>query len=103
MGVRTSPVIKDKLVRVIDTVGTVEVDEQTVHHVHLRTQGWIERLYVSSSGERVKKNQLLFEVYSPDLVNAQLEYIQAANVGNPRLLPVSRERLHGIHRPKHLI
>lgn len=93
MGVRTTPVIKDKLVRVIDTVGTVEVDEQTVHHVHLRTQGWIENLYVSSSGERVKKNQLLFEVYSPDLVNAQLEFIQAANVGNPRLLPVSRERL----------
>jgi len=93
MGVRTSKVVKGRLVRDIDTAGTVEVNEQRVHHIHLRTQGWIERLYVSSEGERVKKGQLLFEVYSPELVNAQLEYIQASQVGSPRLVPVSRERL----------
>ncbi len=93
MGVRSSKVVRGRLVRDIDTAGTVEVNEKRVHHVHLRGQGWIERLYVSSEGERVKPGQLLFEVYSPELVNAQLEYIQAMQVGNPRLVPVSRERL----------
>ena len=93
MGVRTSKATRDKLWRRIDTVGYVDFDENYISHIHLRTKGWIEKLYVKSEGERVTKGQLLFDVYSPDLVNAQEEYVQALNSGHKRLIKASRNRL----------
>lgn len=93
MGVRTALVKKDKLWRRIDTVGYVDFDENKISHLHLRTKGWIEKLYVKSEGERVKKDQLLFEVYAPELVNAQEEYLQALRSGHKGLSSASRERL----------
>jgi Cu(I)/Ag(I) efflux system membrane fusion protein len=99
MGVRTAKVVRDKIWRRIDTVGYVDFDENHISHIHLRTNGWIEKLYVRSEGERVTKGQLLFEVYSPELVNAQEEYLQALNSGNTRLIPASQERLVALGIP----
>ncbi len=93
MGVRTAVVKRDKLWRRIDTVGYVDFDENKISHLHLRTKGWIEKLYVKSEGERVKKGQLLFEIYAPELVNAQEEYLQALRSNNRGLTAASRERL----------
>ena len=59
------------LARRIDTVGYVDYDESEVVHVHLHTDGWIERLYVETLGDQINKGDRLFELYSPDLVNAQ--------------------------------
>lgn len=103
MGVRTATVSRDKLWRRIDTVGYVDFDENYISHIHLRTKGWIEKLYVKSEGERVKKGQLLFEVYSPDLVNAQEEYLQALKSGNKRLISASKERLMALGISGHQI
>jgi len=55
MGVRTATVESGKLWRKIDTVGYVDLDESKVSHIHLRVDGWIEKLAVSVEGERVKK------------------------------------------------
>ena len=96
MGVRTAIVKKDKLWRRIDTVGYVDFDENKISHIHLRTKGWIEKLLIKSEGERVKKGQLLFEVYSPELVNAQEEYLQALRSGHQGLSSASRERLEAL-------
>ena len=96
MGVRTAIVKKDKLWRRIDTVGYVDFDENKISHIHLRTKGWIEKLLIKSEGERVKKGQLLFEVYSPELVNAQEEYLQALRSGHKGLSSASRERLQAL-------
>jgi Cu(I)/Ag(I) efflux system membrane fusion protein len=93
MGVRTAIAEYNKLWRKVETVGYVDFDENRIAHIHLRTKGWIEKLLVKSEGERVKKGQLLFEVYSPELVNAQEEYLQALATGSRRLIPASRERL----------
>jgi len=93
MGVRTAKVKKDKLWRRIDTVGYVGFDENKISHLHLRTKGWIEKLHVKSEGERVTKGQLLFEVYAPELVNAQEEYLQALRSNHRGLSVASRERL----------
>jgi len=93
MGVRTANAEKDKLWRKVDTVGYVDVDENMISHIHLRTKGWIEKLLVKSDGERVRKGQLLFEVYSPELVNAQEEYLQALGTTSRRLINASKERL----------
>ena len=93
MGVRTAIAEYNKLWRRVETVGYVDVDENHIAHIHLRTKGWVEKLLVKSEGERVKKGQLLFEVYSPDLVNAQEEFLQALATGSRRLIPASEDRL----------
>jgi len=93
LGVRTAKVERDKLWRKINTVGYIDFDETKITHLHLRTKGWIDKLYVKSEGERVTKGQLLFEVYSPELVNAQEEYVQAIRSSNKRLMNASKERL----------
>ena len=93
LGVRTAIVERKRLWRRIDTVGYVDFDENMISHIHLRTKGWIEKLTVKSEGERVKKGQLLFKIYSPELVNAQEEYLQAVRTQNRRLVSASEERL----------
>jgi Cu(I)/Ag(I) efflux system membrane fusion protein len=93
LGVRTAMVEKGRLGRMIDTVGYVSFDESLIGHIHLRIEGWIEKLYVSNEGERVKKGDPLFELYSPTLVNAQEEYLEALKSKNQRLIRSSRDRL----------
>jgi len=96
LGVRTAQVEVGKLWKRVDSVGYVDFDENLISHVHLRTEGWIEKLAVKSEGERVKKGELLFELYSPTLVNAQDEYLQALRSKNRRLISASYERLRAL-------
>ena len=93
LGVRTEVAEYSRLWRRIDTVGYVDLDEDKISHIHLRTEGWIEKLYVTSEGERVKKGEPLFELYSPELVTAQDEYVQALATKNKRLAIASENRL----------
>ena len=99
LGVRTAVAERSRLWRAIDTVGYVDFDESKVSHIHLRTEGWIENLTVESEGERVTKGQRLFNLYSPDLVNAQEEFVQALNAGNNGLIRASRSRLDALGIP----
>ena len=96
LGVRTSKAELTRLWRGIDTVGYVDYDESKVSHIHLRTEGWIERLAVQSEGERVKKGDFLFDVYSPKLVNAQEELVTALATGNKGLIRATKERLSAL-------
>lgn len=93
LGVRTAEAQRGHLSQRIETVGYVGYDEDTVQHVHTRVEGWIEKLATKSSGDRVEKGQLLFELYSPTLVNAQEEYLVALRSTNKLLLQASRARL----------
>jgi len=99
LGVRTAVAERSRLWRGIDTVGYVDYDESKVSHIHLRTEGWVEKLAVQSEGERVKKGERLFNLYSPELVNAQEEFVQALNVGNKGLIRASRSRLDALGIP----
>ncbi len=96
LGVRTAPVQRGDLPRLIETVGYVTFDEDRLSHVHLRTSGWIEKLYFKSEGEPVHRGDVLFDLYSPELVNAQEEYLQAIRMGNAALRRASRERLRAL-------
>lgn len=96
LGVRTALVERGKLWRLINTVGYVAFDERKLSHLHLRTEGWIEKLNVKSDGERVKKGDVLLELYSRELVNAQEEYVQALRGSNDYLERASRERLEAL-------
>ena len=96
LGVRTTAAERTRLWRGIDTVGYADYDESKVSHIHLRTEGWIEKLTVQSEGERVKKGEFLFELYSPKLVNAQEELVTAIASGNKGLIRASKERLSAL-------
>jgi Cu(I)/Ag(I) efflux system membrane fusion protein len=96
LGVRTAPVDRGRLWRSIKTVGYVDYDESKLSHVHLRVEGWIERLNVRSEGEGVCKGEPLFELYSPTLINVQEEYLQALSAGNKALIRASADRLQAL-------
>lgn len=93
LGVKTASVSKGRLFQPIQTVGTVQFDESNLHHIHSRVEGWIDVLNISAVGDRVKKGQTLFELYSPELVNAQEEYLAALRSGNKNLMSASKARL----------
>lgn len=93
LGVRTKQAELTRLWRGIDTVGYIDYDESKVSHIHLRTDGWIENLAVESEGERIKKGDRLFDLYSPELVNAQEEYVTALSSENKSLSRASKQRL----------
>jgi Cu(I)/Ag(I) efflux system membrane fusion protein len=93
LGVRTAPAESGPLPRRIETVGYIGYDEDTLQHVHTRVDGWIEMLATKATGDPVEKGQLLFELYSPTLVNAQQEYLAALTSSNSMLRSASRDRL----------
>jgi len=77
IGMKTATVVEEKLAPTLRTVGIVTANEGAVVIVSSYTAGWIEELVVSQSGEKVKKGQPLARLYSPDLVTAQLNYLNA--------------------------
>jgi Cu(I)/Ag(I) efflux system membrane fusion protein/cobalt-zinc-cadmium efflux system membrane fusion protein len=107
MGVRLGRAQQKILIKNIRTVGNITFDETKIFTVNTKFNGWIEKLYVNFVGEDVKKGQPLFDIYSPELVTAQEEYLLALNQyeslsnsayprirkGAQRLLEASRTRL----------
>ena len=77
MGVRTAFVEKGALIRDIRTYGHVTYNETRTAHVSPKFSGWIEKLYVDFTGQAVRKGDRLFRIYSPELVTAQREYLEA--------------------------
>ncbi len=79
IGVKKYTVQKKNLVKIIRTVGRVEYDERLLREVNLKVEGWIERLYADYTGKYVRKGEPLFKLYSPELLNAQEEYLLATS------------------------
>lgn len=77
IGVRTAVVRAGELKKTIRTVGRVTYDERRIATVNSKVNGWIERLYVNTTGEEVGKGAPLIDIYSPDLVSAQQEFLIA--------------------------
>ena len=93
LGVRTSKAERRSLWRKVEATGYVGFDETRVSQINLRTEGWIERLLIKNEGERVTKGQPLFDFYSPQLVNAQKEYVQSKRRNDARMLAATEEKL----------
>ncbi|MBY0576242.1 MAG: efflux RND transporter periplasmic adaptor subunit [Gallionellaceae bacterium] len=74
LGVKTEQAAMRVLDKTVRAAGRVEVNEQHIHNIAPKFEGWIEKLHVKTTGEPVKKGQALFDVYSPELVSAQREY-----------------------------
>lgn len=77
IGVTFAPVTLGALNREVRTVGQVTFDETRVHAIAPKVDGWVERLYVNSTGQPVIQGQPLLALYSPMLVTAQEELLLA--------------------------
>ena len=107
IGVRTGIVERQSLVRTVRTTGQLTSDETKLAHVHVKINGFIDKVYVDYVGQLVKKGQPLFTLYSPDLVATEEEYLIAkrgakdlgasqfpeVSQGSQSLLRSTRERL----------
>jgi Cu(I)/Ag(I) efflux system membrane fusion protein len=107
IGVRTAEAKREILSRDVRTTGQIVADETRIAHVHVKINGFIDKVFVDYIGQPVKKGQPLFTLYSPDLVSTQEEYLIAkrsektlggspfAEVaqGSQSLLRSTRERL----------
>lgn len=96
LGVRTTVVENIPLTHDIKTVGFVRYDETKFIHIHPRVAGWVEKLHVKSSGDPVKKGQALYALYSPELVNAQQEFIAELNRNHAQLISAAEQRLRAL-------
>jgi Cu(I)/Ag(I) efflux system membrane fusion protein len=107
IGVRTAPVVEAPMRSVFRAVGQVAYDEAALSDVNLKVHGWITKLYVNETGQRVSKGQTLFTMYSPELYNAEQDFLlgaqgaaasASADDSVPRrtqlLAQASRQRLH---------
>ncbi len=77
MGIRTAQVEPRNLTRLIRTSGLIDYEEPRQYAVNTKIDGWIEKLYINETGIAVKKGQPLLEIYSPELVAAQDEFLLA--------------------------
>jgi multidrug efflux pump subunit AcrA (membrane-fusion protein) len=77
IGVRTTKVTKGPLIADIRTVGHVTYNEERVDHIHTKVSGWVDQLFVNTTGQDVHKGEELLTIYSPELVATQEEYLQA--------------------------
>lgn len=77
LGVKTETAALRELIHMIRAVGTIQADERRLHTVTPRFEGWIQKLHVNTTGQSVRRGDALMEIYSPDLVTAQEEYLIA--------------------------
>ena len=75
IGVKITAAEIKQLTKTIRTVGIVEYDERRLATVNMKFEGWIEKLHVDYSGKYVKKGDNLAEIYSPELLATQQEFI----------------------------
>ncbi|MFQ5346166.1 MAG: efflux RND transporter periplasmic adaptor subunit, partial [Mariprofundus sp.] len=117
IGIRTTQAKLTTLSRTIRTIGRVTFNEERVARLHPKYDGWIEKLFIDRTGDRVSKDTMRMAIYSPQLVATQEEYLLALNnaeilkespfpdirEGAKSLLRSARERLQLLDVPPHQI
>lgn len=100
--VRTVPVQKTEPVKTVRLYGRVDTDESLVATQPAHIPGRIEKLMVSFTGEYIRKGQVLARVYSPDLVTAQEELLEAEKLRDthPALFAAAKEKLESWKIPE---
>ena len=76
-GIQSATAVRETISHPVRAVGVVVPDETRVRRVQAKIEGWIEKLHTNFTGQRVTKGQPLLEIYSPDLVSTQREYLLA--------------------------
>lgn len=100
LGVRTAPVTRQLLQPQIQAFGVISHDEDSRVQITVRSQGWIENLSVFDEGEMVTKGDLLFELYSPELLHAQDNFLSAKAAEDSRLIRGALGRMRSLAIPE---
>ena len=79
MNIQTTTVTRGPLRRMIRTVGTIDYNETALADVTTKFKGWIEKLDVDATGQLVHRGEPLFDIYSPELYSAEVEYLLTLN------------------------
>lgn len=95
LGVRTEPAAMRELDKTVRAMGQFQVNERRLYTVTTKFEGYIENLYVNATEQPVNRGQPLMQVYSPELVSAQEEYLIAWN-GRKTLKNGTEESQSGI-------
>ena len=101
LGIRTVAVMKGKLESSLTAVGTIAFNERDVTLLQSRNSGYVDHVYVRATLDPVNKGQKLADVYVPDWVAAQEEYLtvksmKASNLDGMLDGAVQRMRLSGM-------
>ena len=92
-GIRSATAVRETISHPVRAVGVVVPDETRVRRVQAKIEGWVEKLHTNFTGKIVSKGQPLLEIYSPDLVSAQREYLlSGAGVDRMRESPYKDAR-----------
>jgi len=78
LGVRLASAETSTLSREIRTYGNVTADGSAVYNVHSKFDGWIKKVHIHSVGQKIKQGQVIYEIYSPELLMQQKEYLRFA-------------------------
>ncbi len=97
LGVRIDTATIQTISQKISTVGIIGFNENKRSHIHPRVSGWIEKLYFKAEGEVIKKGDAIYELYSPELVNAQNEFLLALDSGRESLIRAAKLKLKALH------
>ena len=84
IGVTIGTVEKAPLEMSVRTVGIVQPNETRVAHLNLKTNGWVEELFVNFTGQPVEKGAPLLAIYSPDFLTTQQDYLNARRADDGR-------------------
>jgi Cu(I)/Ag(I) efflux system membrane fusion protein len=99
LGVRTEEaVLRPAAGRVVRATGVLQFDERHLATVTTKVPSWIEHLNVAATGDPVRRGQVLAEIYAPDLVASEEEYLVASRMGDA-IGAASAQRLHALDVP----
>jgi Cu(I)/Ag(I) efflux system membrane fusion protein len=96
IGVRTAPVAEESLAPQLSAVGAIAFNERDQAVVQARTQGYVEKLHVRATQDRIAKGQPLVDLYFPDWIAAQEEFLSVRSMRGRDLAPVeegARQRM----------
>jgi Cu(I)/Ag(I) efflux system membrane fusion protein len=77
IGVELGTVQRTPLTMNIRTVGIIRPNETKIAHVHLKTEGWVDQLFIAFTGQKVRAGQPMLSIYSPAFFTAQAEFLSA--------------------------
>ena len=93
MGIRTAVVSVSDFNQALRAYGTVEPNTRLESMAASRLEGWIDGLTVRAEGDVVRRGQRLYNIYTPELIAAQKDYLASLQIGNARRIASVRQRL----------
>lgn len=99
IGVTVARVQRKQLTMSVRAVGIVQPDETRLAKIHLKTEGWVEKLFVNYTGQKVAAGDPLLAIYSPQFLTAQSEYLTSRRARDAPLAQLARRKLELLDVP----